>query len=149
MDKKSIGIGLLGLGVVAGQVARVLTEKADELAEKVGCPLVLRKVKVLPQDLSRPQAKKMPARLLTTDDDEFFREPGIDIVIEAIGGERPALDYLKRAITGGKHVVTSNKEVIAKHGMELLTLARKNGVGLQYEASVGGGIPLIAPFKYD
>jgi homoserine dehydrogenase len=149
MNKKSIGIGLLGLGVVAGQVARVLTDKADELAEKVGCPLVLRKVKVLPQDLSRPQAKRMPARLLTTDDEEFFREPGIDIVIEAIGGERPALDYLKRAITGGKHVVTSNKEVIAKHGIELLTLARKNGVGLQYEASVGGGIPLIAPFKHD
>jgi len=149
MKKKSIGIGLLGLGVVAGQVARVLTDKADVLAEKVGCPLVLRKIKVLPQDLSRPQAKKMPAGLFTTDDDEFFNDPGIDIVIEAIGGERPAFDYLKRAITGGKHAVTSNKELIAKHGMELLALAWKHGVGLQYEASVGGGIPLIAPFKHD
>jgi homoserine dehydrogenase len=127
----------------------VLTDKADELAEKVGCPLVLRKIKVLPQDLSRPQVKKMPASLFTVDDDEFFGEPGIDIVIEAIGGERPALDYLQRAISGGKHVVTSNKEVIAKHGMELLALARRHGVGLQYEASVGGGIPLIAPFKHD
>jgi len=149
MKKKSIGIGLLGLGVVSGQVARVLAEKADEMAEKVGCPLVLRKIKVLPQDLTRPQAKKMTAGLLTVDDDEFFEEPGIDIIIEAIGGERPALDYLQRAISGGKHVVTSNKEVIAKHGMELLALARKHGVGLQYEASVGGGIPLIAPFKHD
>jgi len=149
MKKKSIGIGLLGIGVVAGQVARVLTDKADELAEKVGCPLVLRKIKVLPQDLSRPQVKKMPASLFTVDDDEFFGEPGIDIVIEAIGGERPALDYLQRAISGGKHVVTSNKEVIAKHGMELLALARRHGVGLQYEASVGGGIPLIAPLKHD
>ena len=139
----------MGIGVVAGQVARVLTDKADELAEKVGCPLVLRKIKVLPQDLSRPQVKKMPASLFTVDDDEFFGEPGIDIVIEAIGGERPALDYLQRAISGGKHVVTSNKEVIAKHGMELLALARRHGVGLQYEASVGGGIPLIAPFKHD
>ena len=149
MKKKSIGIGLLGLGVVSGQVARVLAEKADEIAEKVGCPLVLRKIKVLPQDLSRPQAKKMPAGLITVDDDEFFKEPGIDIIIEAIGGERPAFDYIKRAISGGKHVVTSNKEVIAKHGIELLALAHKNGVGLQYEASVGGGIPLIAPFKHD
>ena len=149
MKKKSIGIGLLGLGVIAGQVARVLTEKADELAEKVGCPLVLRRIKVLPQDLARPQAKKMPARLFTTDDDEFFSEPGIDIVVEAIGGERPAFDYLKRAIRGGKHAVTSNKELIAKRGMELLALAQKKGVGLQYEASVGGGIPLIAPFKHD
>jgi homoserine dehydrogenase len=149
MDKKSIGIGLIGLGVVAGQVARVLADKADDLAEKVGCPLVLRKVKVLPPDLSRPQAKGMSARLFTTDADEFFGEPGIDIVVEAMGGENPALEYLQRAITGGKHVVTSNKEVIAKHGLELLALARQHGVGVQYEASVGGGIPLIAPFKHD
>ncbi|MHB8104959.1 MAG: homoserine dehydrogenase [Dehalococcoidales bacterium] len=147
--KKSIGIGLLGLGVVAGQVAKVLTDKAGELAEKVGCPLVLQKIKVLPQDLTRPQAKKMPARLFTTDDDDFFNAPGIDIVIEAIGGEKPAVDYIKRALTGGKHVVTSNKEVIAKHGIELLALAHKHGVGLQYEASVGAGFPLIAPFKHD
>jgi homoserine dehydrogenase len=149
MKKKSIGIGLMGLGVVSGQVARVLTEKSAELAEKVGCPLVLRKVKVLAQDLARPQAKEMPVGLLTTDDDAFFNESGIDIMIEAIGGEHPALEYIRRALTGGKHVVTSNKEVIAKHGVELLTLAREHGVGLQYEASVGGGIPLIAPFKHD
>jgi homoserine dehydrogenase len=149
MKGRSIGIGLMGLGVIAGQVARVLTEKADALAEKVGCPIVLRKIKVLPQDMSRPQAKQMPAGLFTTEEDEFFQEPGIDIVVEAIGGESPALDYLKRALSGGKHVVTSNKEVIAKHGTELLALARRHGVGLLYEASVGGGIPLIAPFKHD
>jgi homoserine dehydrogenase len=149
MKKKSIGIGLMGLGVVAGQVAKVLTEKADELAEKAGCPLVLKKIKVLPEDLARPQVKKMPAGLFTTDDDEFFGEPGIDIVIEAIGGEHPAYDYLKRILSGGKHAVTSNKEVVAKHGIELLALAHRHDVGLQYEASVGGGIPLIAPFKHD
>jgi len=149
MKNQSIGIGLMGLGVVGGQVARVLADKADDLAEKAGCPLALRKVKVLPQDLSRPQASQMPSQVFTTDDEEFFQEPGIDIVVEAIGGENPALDYLRRAISSGKHVVTSNKEVIAKHGMELLALAQQHGVGLQYEASVGGGIPLIAPFKHD
>jgi homoserine dehydrogenase len=149
MKKRSIGIGLMGLGVVAGQVVRVLTDKADELAQKVGCPLVLRKIKILPQDLKRPQAKKMDPTLFTTDDDEFFRAPGIDIVVEAIGGENPATGYIKRALADGKHVVTSNKEVVAKHGMELLALARDHGVGIQYEASVGGGIPLIAPFKHD
>jgi homoserine dehydrogenase len=147
--KKEIGIGLMGLGVVAGQVAKVLTDKADELAQKVGCPLVLKKIKVLPPDLKRPQAKKMPPKLFTTDEDEFFREPDIDIVVEAIGGENPATEYIKRALSDGKHVVTSNKEVIAKHGVELLEMAWRHGVGLQYEASVGGGIPLIAPFKHD
>jgi homoserine dehydrogenase len=149
MKRQSIGIGLMGLGVVGGQVARVLTDKAAELAEEVGCPLTLRKVKVLPPDLSRPQARQMPSQLFTTDEEEFFQEPGIDIVVEAIGGESPALEYLRRAISSGRHVVTSNKEVIAKHGAELLALAQQHGVGLCYEASVGGGIPLIAPFKHD
>ncbi len=149
MGKKSIGIGLIGLGVVAGAVAKVLLDKAEVLTEQVGYPLVLRKVKVLAQDLTRPQALEMGSQLLTTDEDEFFAEPEIDIVVEAIGNENPALQYLERAISGGKHVVTSNKEVIAKHGAELLALAQQYEVGLHYEATVGGGIPLIAPFQRD
>ena len=119
MKKQSIGIGLMGLGVISGQVVKVLTEKADVLAEQAGCPLVLRKIKVLPADLDREQAQEMPRKLLTTDDDEFFNEPGMDIMVEAIGGENPAREYLKRAIANGKYVVTANKEVIAKHGAEL------------------------------
>jgi homoserine dehydrogenase len=149
MSEQSIGVGLMGLGVVAGQVARVLGEKSKTLAEQVGRPLVLRKIKVLAQDLERPQAKEIGPGVLTTDDDEFFNEPGIDIVVEAIGGESPAYDYLKRAIAAGKHVVTSNKEVIAKHGAELRALTEQYGVGLRYEASVGGGIPLVSPFQHD
>jgi len=149
MERRSVGIGLIGLGTVGGQVARVLTGKAEMLSEQVGCPLVLRKIKVIPADLDRPQAREMPSQLFTTDADEFFAEPDIDIVIEAIGGENPALEYLKRAISSGKYVVTPNKEVIAKHGAELLALAQKHGVSVGYEASVGGGIPLINPFKHD
>ncbi len=149
MKKKSIGVGLIGLGVVAGAVARVLLDKAEVLAEQVDCSLVLRKVKVLEQDLTRPQALEMDSQLFTTDEDEFFAEPEIDIIVEAIGNENPALEYLERAISSGKHVVTSNKEVIAKHGAEMLALAQQHKVGLRYEASVGGGIPLVAPFQYD
>jgi len=149
MKKRGIGVGLMGLGTVGGQVAKVLTDKAEVLAGQVGCPVVLRKIKVLEADLARPLAKSMDSRLFTTDADEFFAEPGIDIVVEAIGGESPALQYLERAITAGKHAVTSNKEVIAKHGAELLALAQQHKVGLRYEASVGGGIPLISPFQHD
>ncbi len=149
MQKRSIGVGLMGLGVVGGKVAAVLLEKAKVLAEQVGCPLTLRKVKVLAQDLARPQARQMDSQLFTTDADEFFAETDMDIVVEAIGGESPALEYLERALSGGKYVVTSNKEVIAKHGAELRALAQQHGVGLRYEASVGGGIPLIAPFQRD
>jgi homoserine dehydrogenase len=148
VKKQSIGIGLMGLGVVGGEVARVLTDRAKVLAEQAGCPLVLKRVKVLESDLSRPQAKELGLKLFTTDADQFFAEADIDIVVEAIGGEKPALDYLKRALSGGKHVVTSNKEVVSKHGAELFDLAQQHGVGLHYEASVGGGIPLIAPFQH-
>jgi len=149
MDKKSIGIGLMGLGVIGGQVARVLLERAEMLAERVGGPLVLRRIKVLEQDLARPQAMAMESQLFTTDEDEFFATPGMDIVIEVIGGEKPALSYQERALSAGKHVVTANKEVIAKYGLELMALAQQNNVSLHYEAAVGGGIPLITPFQRD
>jgi homoserine dehydrogenase len=149
VKKNSIGVGLMGLGVVGGGVARVLTGKADALAEQVGCPLALKRVKVLEADLAKPLAKETGLKLFTTSDGEFFNEPDVDIIVEAIGGEKPAVDYLKRAITAGKHVVTSNKEVIAKHGAELFALAQQHGVGVHYEASVGGGIPLISPFQHD
>ena len=139
----------MGLGVIGGQVAKVLTEKADILSVQAGYPLVLRKIKVLPCDLDRELARQMPPELFTTDDDEFFNQPGMDIVVEAIGGESPAREYLRRAISNSKYVVTSNKEVIAKHGAELQALAQQNKVGLRYEASVGGGIPLITPFMHD
>ena len=148
---KNIGIGLMGLGIVGGQVVRVLTDevKARILAEYIGSPVILRKIKVITADLGRPLAKEMNPELLTIDEETFFKTPGIDIIVEAIGGEEPAYSYLKRALAAGKHVVTSNKEVIAKHGVELWALARQNNVGLHYEASVGGGIPLIVPFQRD
>jgi len=149
VKKDSIGVGLIGLGVVAGGVAGVLTGKAKALSEQVGCSLILRKIKVLESDLSRPQARELGLQLFTTDDEEFFTQTDIDIVVEAIGGEEPALDYLKRALASGRHAVTSNKEVVAKHGAELFALAQEHGVGLHYEASVGGGIPLISPFQQD
>jgi homoserine dehydrogenase len=149
VKKQSIGVGLMGLGVIGGGVARVLTDKSKVLAEQVGCPLVLRKVKVLESDLAKPQVRELGSQLFTTDADEFFSQPDMDVVVEAIGGEEPALDYLKRALSSGKHVVTSNKELIAKRGAELFALAQQHEVGLHYEASVGGGIPLIAPFQQD
>ena len=149
MSNRSIGVGLMGLGVIGGQTAKVLMERADRLEEKAGCPVVLRRVKVLESDLSRPQAQAMDCSLFTTDEDEFFNTPDMDIVIELIGGENPALSYQKRALAEGKHIVTANKEVIAKYGVELMSLAQQNGVSLRYEAAVGGGIPLIAPFQRD
>jgi homoserine dehydrogenase len=149
MKKQRIGIGLMGLGVVGGQVAEVLMDREEALSKQVGCPLSLCKVKLLEADLNKANTLALDPALVTMNDDEFFDTKGLDIVVELIGGESPALDYIQKAITNGKYVVTANKEVIAKHGAELLALAQRHGVGLQYEASVGGGIPLIVPFQND
>jgi homoserine dehydrogenase len=87
--------------------------------------------------------------LLTTDASDLLADPEIEMIIEAMGNEEPAYGYLREALTAGKFVVTANKEVMAKHGGELLALAREHNVDLLYEASVGGGIPIIAPLKRD
>lgn len=146
-SRTEIGLGLLGLGVVGTGVYHALTQKAYFLAQQVGCPLVIRKVLVL-----HPQKQRLPEidpSLLTTRAEDVFSHPQVDIVVELIGGERPALDYLRRALSLGKGVVTANKEVMAKHGSELMALAQEKGTAIKYEASVGGGIPLISPFQHD
>jgi homoserine dehydrogenase len=145
--KKDIGIGLLGLGTVGSGVAEVLATRADSLAEQAGLPLILKKV--LELDLSKRYPSELGPNLLTTHPEEVLSHPEVDIVIELIGGEHPATEYIERAIANGKHVVTANKEVIAKHGYELFSLARKHNSDLRYEASVGSGIPLISPFQQD
>ena len=145
--KKAIGIGLLGLGTVGSGVAKVLVTKADSLAEQTGLPLILKKVLV--RDVHKRRSVKVSSSLLTSHPEEVLSHPEVDIVIELIGGERPAKDYIEQAITSGRHVVTANKEVMAKHGYELFPLARKHNADLRYEASVGSGIPLISSFQRD
>ena len=149
MKKASIGVGLIGVGVIGGAVARVLRGRADRLSQQVGVPVVLRRIKIADIDLTRPIIAEFPKEVFTTDEADFWATPDMDIVVEAIGGEYPAFNYLERALKNGKHVVSSNKEVISKHASELLALARKNNIGLRFEASVGGGIPLLQPFQYD
>jgi homoserine dehydrogenase len=145
--KKAIGIGLLGLGTVGSGVAEVLATRADSLAEQAGLPLILKKVLV--RDVNKRRSVKVSSSLLTSHPEEVLSHPEVDIVIELMGGERPAKEYIERAVTNGKHVVTANKEVMAKHGYELFSLARKHNADLRYEASVGSGIPLISSFQQD
>ena len=144
---KNINIGLLGLGTIGTGVAEVLLSKADKLTGQTGIPLVLQKVLV--HDINKQRSIKLEPHMLTNHAEDVINNPEINMIIEVIGGEHPALEYIKQAISDGKHVVTANKEVIAKHGYELLSLARKHDVGFRYEASVGGGIPLISPFQQD
>jgi len=144
---KHIGIGLLGLGTVGSGVAEVLINKADSLTEQAGLPLILKKVLV--RDVKKQRPAGIGRKLLTSRPEEVLFHPEVDIVIELIGGEDPATEYIKQALASEKHVVTANKEVIAKHGYELLSLAGKHNTDLRYEASVGSGIPLISTFQQD
>jgi homoserine dehydrogenase len=138
-------IGLLGLGVVGSAVANTLLEKGDSLARRIGRPLELTRVLIQDPDKPRPINRE----LLTFDPGEVLEDPRIDLVVEFMGGENPAHEYIVRALRAGKHVVTANKEVMAKHGPEILTIAAERGVHISFEASVGGGIPVIGPFKLD
>ncbi|MDE3095138.1 MAG: homoserine dehydrogenase [Chloroflexota bacterium] len=146
-ERGAIGIGLMGLGVVGSGVARILHEKADVYARQIGYPLTLRRVLV--RDPKKQRRFEVEAPLLTTDAADLLADPGVEMIIEVMGGEQPAYAYLREALSAGKFVVTGNKEVMAKHGGELLALAREHNVDLLYEASVGGGIPIIAPLKRD
>jgi homoserine dehydrogenase len=145
--KKDIGIGLLGMGTVGSGVAEVIVTRADSLAEQAGIPLILKKVLV--RDVSKRRPGEHSPNLLTIHPEEVISHPEVDIVIELIGGEHPAAEYIEQAISNGKHVVTANKEVMAKHRYQLLSLSRKHKADLRYEASVGSGIPLIYCFQQD
>ncbi len=144
---REIGVGLLGLGVVGSEVAHVLLHRATRLSEQVGAAVTLRRALV--RDVSKERSHPLPPEMLTTNPDDVLAADDIDIVVELLGGEQPALDLIRRAVSNGKHVVTANKEIIAKAGYRLLSLAAQHGVDLRYEASVGSGIPIISPLQQD
>ena len=145
--KRPVNIGLLGLGTIGSGVARNLLVKSKTLARQAGSPIALKVV--AEKDASKHTLPGLDRGVFSVDYRKVVYNDGVDIVIELIGGEYPAVDYIKEALKNGKHVVTANKEVMAKHGTELLSLAQENHVGLRFEASVGGGIPLISPFQRD
>ncbi|HEY3063928.1 MAG TPA: homoserine dehydrogenase [Chloroflexota bacterium] len=143
---RPLGVGLLGLGTVGAGVANVLITKRAALERRIGRPVEIRKALVRDVAKSRPVALTAP---LVTDPLEVLDDPSVDVVVEVLGGEEPARTLILQAIERGKHVVTANKEVMAKHGPAILSAAAARGVSVAYEASVGGGIPLIGPFQLD
>lgn len=140
-------VGLLGLGVVGDGVATHLIKDADSIEKQLGVRIVI--TKILVRDLSKPRADTIPYSLLTANQNEILNSSEVDIIVEVMGGEQPASDYISEAIKSGKHVVTANKEVMAKFGPDLLELAQQNKVSLLFEASVGGAIPIIGNLSND
>lgn len=142
---KQVGVGIIGYGTVGSGVYHILTTKAHKLSRLSGVDL--RVVLVAEKYFERLQGE-VPAELATPNADDVIEHPDIDIVVEVIGGIEPAYTFIKRALEKGKHVVTANKALMATRGGALLELAGNKGVDLYFEASVGGGIPIIRPLKY-
>ena len=147
MSKDAIGIALLGMGVVGGGVADIITRKRSHLTDMVGCPIELKGALV--RDVNKPRATELPPGVITTNVDDILSNPEVDVVVEVMGGQDPAFDYILKSVSLGKHIVTANKEVMARHGPDILTLSRKKGVQTLFEAAVAGGTPIIAPLLRD
>ena len=147
MATRTIGIGLLGAGVVGGGVARTIFEKGKSLLYASGASIELRNVLV--RDLHKSRGIDSLSDLLTTNPQDVLENPEVDVVVEVLGGQVPAKDYIFQAISNGKHVVTANKDVMAKYGPEILEAAHAKQVRVLFEATVAGGTPIIAPLQRD
>jgi homoserine dehydrogenase len=144
MAERSIGIALLGCGVVGGGVARILADQRELIARRTGLAFDVRHVVVRDPAKTRG-AGKLP---VTTDPAKAIDDPAVQIVVELVGGTGAAGDYVRRALAAGKPVVTANKSLLAAHGRELFSLAKKHQTSIAFEASCGGGIPIIQALSH-
>jgi homoserine dehydrogenase len=142
---KMINAGIIGFGIVGSGTAKVLLENKDILRERLGFDLNLKRIADL--DVTTDRGIKIPGGVLTTDVNDIFNDPDIHIVVELIGGIRPAKDFILKAIQKGKHVVTANKALLATEGADIFSAAQQAGVEIGFEASVAGAIPIIKVMK--
>jgi len=141
-----VRIGLAGLGTVGSGLVTILERNADWIARRLGRAVVVKKILV--RDLSKPRAVILgPGTELTTDPEALIADPAIDIVVELMGGIDAAFALIHQALSAGKHVVSANKALLAERGPELFALAAKKGLGLYYEASCAGAVPIVETLK--
>jgi homoserine dehydrogenase len=147
MKKKAINIGIIGFGNIGSSVARNLKRNSSIISERVGASVRVK----LAADKSPKALKKARAMGIsaTRNPRDIVRDSNIDIVVETMGGENPARGIILDSISRNKHVVTSNKEVVAKHLKLILNSAKRKGVSVSFEAAVGGGTPIIGPLRDD
>jgi homoserine dehydrogenase len=143
--KKMISIGLIGFGTVGTGVVKLLQENGDLIAGRLGAEIRLQRIADI--DIRKSRGIPVDDALLTTDAADILNDPGIDIVVELMGGYEPARAFILAAMGNGKHVVTANKALLATHGDEIFRSAMRHGVNIGFEASVGGTIPVIKALK--
>ena len=142
---KPVKVGLLGLGTVGGGTVNVLKRNAEEIARRAGRGIEV--THAAARDLSLPRICDTTGIKLTTDPMDVVNDPDIEIIVELIGGDGLAKELVEKAIANGKHVVTANKALIAKHGNEIFKAAQAKGVTVAFEAAVAGGIPIIKALR--
>ena len=142
---KEIGLGLIGLGTVGSGVVKILKSQARRIASQTGVKLVLRRVAV--RSASKKRLAKVPRSILTTRPMSVVEDPSVEILVELAGGVRPAKQWIERAFTLKKHVVTANKALLAEQGKSVFASARKHRRRLGFEASVCGGIPILRAIR--
>jgi homoserine dehydrogenase len=142
---RTIGVGLLGCGTVGQAVVKLLLDHEDDVTLRAGFRLEVARVAV--RDPARPRGVPLDPSRFTDDPEHVVKDPEVDVVCEVMGGVEPARTLILQALEAGKPVVTANKELLANLGRELLDRSEQAGVDLAFEASVGGGIPLVRPLK--
>ena len=138
---KTVKIGLLGLGNIGTGTYKTLELNRDEIESTLKAKVDI--VRILERDVDRDRGIHVPPEKFTSDPDSIFTDPDIDIVIELLGGIEPATSFMLATMENGKHVVTANKAAVAANYPRIMETAEKNGVMFKYEASVGGGIPIL------
>jgi homoserine dehydrogenase len=138
---KAVGVGIVGFGTIGSGVVRVLRDQAKAIAQRLGYPVRL--VRVADLDTRSNRGVKLRRGVLIKDARKLINDPAVDVVVELIGGIEPARTFMLEAIEAGKSVVTANKALLSEHGPVLARAAEKKGVALGFEASTGGGIPII------
>src|SRR2546426_6801735 len=144
---RPLNVGLIGLGTVGSQIAERMLTWGPQPSRRGGVELCLQKVLV--RDVAKRRTIDLAPDLLPPDPNEIVADRKVEVVMEVAGGDEPMRSYIERAIQAGKHVITANKVVMAKHGPELLDQAAEKNVDVYFEAAVGGGIPLISTFRTD
>lgn len=140
-----IKVGLIGFGNIGAGVVKLLQNNAAVIRGKVGAGIVLKRI--ADRDITSDRGVTVDPACLTTDVNDIFDDPEISVVIELVGGYEPAKSFVLRAIETGKHIVTANKALLALHGQEIFAAAARKNVEVQFEAAVGGGIPVLTAIK--
>ena len=142
---RKISVGIIGFGTIGSGVVKILQDNGDIIKKRLG--VIVEVTKIADLDITTDRGIKVNPKILTTDAQEVINHPEVNVIVELIGGYEPARSLILQAINAGKHVVTANKALLAKHGSEIFSISEDQQVSIGFEAAVGGAIPIIRAIR--